>query len=99
MAVDLFGLPADYESIGRIAQQHGLKVIDDAAQSFGATYRNRKVGMLGDVTATSFFPAKPLGCYGDGGAVFTDDDDSRRWSSACAITAPARTATTTCASA
>ena len=75
MAVDLFGLPADYEAIVRIAQQHGLKVIDDAAQSFGATYRNRKIGMLGDVTATSFFPAKPLGCYGDGGAVFTDDDD------------------------
>ena len=75
MAVDLFGLPADYEAIGRIAQQHGLKVIDDAAQSFGATYHNRKIGMLGDVTATSFFPAKPLGCYGDGGAVFTDDDD------------------------
>jgi dTDP-4-amino-4,6-dideoxygalactose transaminase len=75
MVVDLFGLPADYEAIGRIAQAHGLKVIDDAAQSFGATYRNRKVGMLGDVTATSFFPAKPLGCYGDGGAVFTDDDD------------------------
>jgi dTDP-4-amino-4,6-dideoxygalactose transaminase len=75
MVVDLFGLPADYETIGRIAQQHGLKVIDDAAQSFGATYHNRKIGMLGDVTATSFFPAKPLGCYGDGGAVFTDDDD------------------------
>jgi dTDP-4-amino-4,6-dideoxygalactose transaminase len=75
MVVDLFGLPADFEAIGGIAQAHGLKVIDDAAQSFGATYRNRKVGMLGDVTATSFFPAKPLGCYGDGGAVFTDDDD------------------------
>jgi dTDP-4-amino-4,6-dideoxygalactose transaminase len=75
MAVDLFGLPADYAAIGRIAQQHGLKVIDDAAQSFGATYHNRKIGMLGDVTATSFFPAKPLGCYGDGGAVFTDDDE------------------------
>jgi UDP-2-acetamido-2-deoxy-ribo-hexuluronate aminotransferase len=75
MAVDLFGLPADYEAISRIAQQHGLKVIDDAAQSFGATYHNRKIGMMGDVTATSFFPAKPLGCYGDGGAVFTDDDD------------------------
>ena len=58
-----------------MAQKHGLKVIDDAAQSFGATYRNRKVGMLGDVTATSFFPSKPLSCYGDGGAVFTDDDD------------------------
>jgi dTDP-4-amino-4,6-dideoxygalactose transaminase len=75
MAVDLFGLPADYEAIGKIALEHGLKVIDDAAQSFGATCRNRKIGMMGDVTATSFFPAKPLGCYGDGGAVFTDDDD------------------------
>jgi dTDP-4-amino-4,6-dideoxygalactose transaminase len=75
MAVDLFGLPADYDAIGRIAQKHDLKLIDDAAQSFGATYHNRKVGMLGDITATSFFPAKPLGCYGDGGAVFTDDDD------------------------
>ena len=75
IAVDLFGLPADYDAIVRIAQAHDLKVIDDAAQSFGATYRNRKIGMLGDVTATSFFPAKPLGCYGDGGAVFTDDDD------------------------
>ena len=75
MVVDLFGLPADYDAIGRIAQKHDLKVIDDAAQSFGATCRNRKVGMLGDITATSFFPAKPLGCYGDGGAVFTDDDD------------------------
>ena len=75
MTVDLFGLPADYDAIVRIAQKHDLKVIDDAAQSFGATYRNRKVGMLGDITATSFFPAKPLGCYGDGGAVFTDDDN------------------------
>jgi dTDP-4-amino-4,6-dideoxygalactose transaminase len=75
MAVDLFGVPADYDTLGRIAAAHDLKLIDDAAQSFGATYRNRKVGMLGDVTATSFFPAKPLGCYGDGGAVFTDDDD------------------------
>ncbi len=75
MAVDLFGLPADYDAIGRSAAAHGLKIIDDAAQSFGATSHNRKVGMLGDVTATSFFPAKPLGCYGDGGAVFTDDDD------------------------
>ena len=74
MAVDLFGLPADYDAIGRVAAKHSLFVIDDAAQSFGARYQNRKVGMLGDVSATSFFPAKPLGCYGDGGAVFTDDD-------------------------
>jgi dTDP-4-amino-4,6-dideoxygalactose transaminase len=75
MAVDIFGLPADYEAIEKIAQKHNLKVIDDAAQSFGGTYHNRKVGMLGDVTATSFFPAKPLGCYGDGGAVYTDSDE------------------------
>src|SRR6202046_3730400 len=72
--VDLFGLPADHDAIGAIAAAHGIKVLDDAAQAFGATYRGRKLGTLGDATATSFFPAKPLGCYGDGGAVFTDDD-------------------------
>ncbi|MCZ7658461.1 MAG: DegT/DnrJ/EryC1/StrS family aminotransferase [Xanthobacteraceae bacterium] len=74
MPVDLFGLPADYDAIGAIAARHGLTVIADAAQSFGATFRDRKVGTLAPVTTTSFFPAKPLGCYGDGGAVFTDDD-------------------------
>ena len=72
--VDLFGLPADHDAIAAIAAAHGVKVLDDAAQAFGATYRGRKLGTLGDATATSFFPAKPLGCYGDGGAVFTDDD-------------------------
>ena len=72
--VDLFGLPADHDAIAEIAAAHGVKVLDDAAQAFGATYRGRKLGTLGDATATSFFPAKPLGCYGDGGAVFTDDD-------------------------
>jgi dTDP-4-amino-4,6-dideoxygalactose transaminase len=72
--VDLFGLPADHDAIAAIAEQHGLLVLDDAAQSFGALYRGRKLGKLGTATATSFFPAKPLGCYGDGGAVFTDDD-------------------------
>jgi dTDP-4-amino-4,6-dideoxygalactose transaminase len=72
--VDLFGLPADYDAITAIAAEHGLLVLDDAAQSFGATYRGRKLGALATATATSFFPAKPLGCYGDGGAVFTDDD-------------------------
>src|SRR5246127_3558067 len=72
--VDLFGLPADHDAIAAIATAHGIKVLDDAAQAFGATYRGRKLGTLGDATATSFFPAKPLGCYGDGGAVFTDDD-------------------------
>lgn len=75
MAVDLYGLAADYDAITAIAKKHGLWVIADAAQSFGASYKNRNVGCLADVTATSFFPAKPLGCYGDGGAVFTDDDD------------------------
>jgi dTDP-4-amino-4,6-dideoxygalactose transaminase len=72
--VDLFGLPADYEAIASVAAAEGLTVIADAAQSFGASYRGREVGTLAPVTATSFFPAKPLGCYGDGGAVFTDDD-------------------------
>jgi dTDP-4-amino-4,6-dideoxygalactose transaminase len=73
--VDLFGLPADHDAIASIAERHGLLVLDDAAQSFGALYRGRKLGKLAAATATSFFPAKPLGCYGDGGAVFTDDDE------------------------
>jgi dTDP-4-amino-4,6-dideoxygalactose transaminase len=72
--VDLFGLPADHDAIGAIAAKHGMLVLDDAAQAFGATYRGRKLGALATATATSFFPAKPLGCYGDGGAVFTDDE-------------------------
>jgi dTDP-4-amino-4,6-dideoxygalactose transaminase len=73
--VDLFGLPADHDAIAAIAVAHGLKVLDDAAQAFGATYKERKLGALAHATATSFFPAKPLGCYGDGGAVLTDDDE------------------------
>ena len=80
--VDLFGQPADHNAIAAIAEAHGLFILDDAAQSFGATYRNRKLGAVykggtpgATATATSFFPAKPLGCYGDGGAVFIDDDD------------------------
>jgi dTDP-4-amino-4,6-dideoxygalactose transaminase len=75
--VDLFGLPADFASINALAAAEQLFVLDDAAQGFGATVGNRKVGVLADATATSFFPAKPLGCYGDGGAVFTDNDDMR----------------------
>jgi dTDP-4-amino-4,6-dideoxygalactose transaminase len=75
IAVDLFGQPADYDAVETIAQQHGLWVMADAAQSFGASYRGRKVGSIGSIATTSFFPAKPLGCYGDGGAVFTDDDE------------------------
>jgi UDP-2-acetamido-2-deoxy-ribo-hexuluronate aminotransferase len=72
--VDLFGVPADYHSIGKIAAAEQLFVLADAAQSFGASYEDRRVGALAAATATSFFPSKPLGCYGDGGAVFTDDD-------------------------
>jgi dTDP-4-amino-4,6-dideoxygalactose transaminase len=73
--VDLFGQPADYDRITSIAEAEGLFVLDDAAQSFGATYKNRRIGALAPATATSFFPAKPLGCYGDGGAVLTDDEE------------------------
>jgi dTDP-4-amino-4,6-dideoxygalactose transaminase len=73
--VDLFGQSADHDGIGELARAEGLLVVDDAAQSFGATYRGRRLGTVADVTTTSFFPAKPLGCYGDGGAIFTDDDD------------------------
>lgn len=71
--VDLFGLPADYDALLPVAKEAGLFVLDDAAQGFGATYKGRKLGTVAPATATSFFPAKPLGCYGDGGAVLTDD--------------------------
>ncbi|MBX3486359.1 MAG: DegT/DnrJ/EryC1/StrS aminotransferase family protein [Candidatus Paracaedibacteraceae bacterium] len=73
--VDLFGQPADYDAIQAIADTHELWVMADGAQSFGAEYKDRKVGSIGDVATTSFFPAKPLGCYGDGGAIFTNDDE------------------------
>ncbi|VAX18861.1 DegT/DnrJ/EryC1/StrS aminotransferase, partial [hydrothermal vent metagenome] len=73
--VDLFGLPADYDNIKSVTEGHGLFVLEDAAQSFGAEYKGRKAGSLGRAAALSFFPAKPLGCYGDGGAVLTDDED------------------------
>jgi UDP-2-acetamido-2-deoxy-ribo-hexuluronate aminotransferase len=75
IGVDLFGQPADYDRIKTIARQYGLFVIEDAAQAFGATYQGRRCGALAEIGATSFFPAKPLGCYGDGGAVFTNDDE------------------------
>lgn len=71
--VDLFGQSADHDVIGAIAAEEGLFVLDDAAQGFGASYKGRRLGTLGLATATSFFPAKPLGCFGDGGAIFTDD--------------------------
>ncbi|WP_076858837.1 DegT/DnrJ/EryC1/StrS family aminotransferase [Bradyrhizobium mercantei] len=71
--VDLFGQSADHDAISAVAEAEGLFVLDDAAQGFGATYKNRKLGTFGLATGTSFFPAKPLGCFGDGGAIFTDD--------------------------
>ncbi|MDC0917530.1 DegT/DnrJ/EryC1/StrS family aminotransferase [Candidatus Marinimicrobia bacterium] len=75
MPVDLFGLPARYRMINDIAKKYNIKVIADSAQSFGASKNQQKVGTFGDITTTSFFPAKPLGCYGDGGALFTDSED------------------------
>ena len=71
--VDLFGLPADYPAIEKIAQKYGLVILEDAAQGFGGRIGARRACSFGDISATSFFPAKPLGCYGDGGAIFTDD--------------------------
>jgi dTDP-4-amino-4,6-dideoxygalactose transaminase len=71
--VDLFGQSADHDAIWAVAEAEGLFVLDDAAQAFGASYKGRRLGGLGLITATSFFPAKPLGCFGDGGAIFTDD--------------------------
>ena len=73
--VDLFGVPARYRLIKDIANKYNLKIVEDAAQSFGGSIGEKKVGTFGDVAATSFYPAKPLGCYGDGGAIFTNNDD------------------------
>lgn len=71
--VDLFGLPADYEAIYKVADKYGLKILEDGAQGFGGSIGDKKACSFGELSTTSFFPAKPLGCYGDGGAVFTDD--------------------------
>jgi len=73
--VDLFGLPAEYPTISIIARSEGMKIIGDSAQGFGGLINGQMTGNFGDITTTSFFPAKPLGCYGDGGALFTDDDN------------------------
>ena len=75
IAVDLFGLPANYPELERIAKKYDLKLIEDAAQGFGGSINGKRAGSFGDMATTSFFPAKPLGCYGDGGAVFTDNDE------------------------
>ncbi|KJY84287.1 aminotransferase DegT [Vibrio galatheae] len=75
VAVDLFGLPANYPELERIAKKYKLKLIEDAAQGFGGEIEGRRAGSFGDIATTSFFPAKPLGCYGDGGAIFTNNDE------------------------
>ena len=75
VAVDLFGLPADYRRIRSIADRHGLKILEDGAQGFGGSIDGQRACSFGDIATTSFFPAKPIGCYGDGGAVFTDNDE------------------------
>jgi dTDP-4-amino-4,6-dideoxygalactose transaminase len=75
IAVDLFGLPANYPEIEKIAKKYNLKLIEDAAQGFGGEINGKRAGSFGDIATTSFFPAKPLGCYGDGGAVFTNNDE------------------------
>ena len=75
VTVDLFGLPADYNKIKEIAQKYSLKILEDGAQGFGGEYFKKKACGFGDISTTSFFPAKPLGCYGDGGAIFTDNEE------------------------
>ena len=75
ISVDLFGYPSDFDLIKKISLDENIKLLIDGAQSFGGEYKNKRVGSMGDITTTSFFPAKPLGCYGDGGAIFTDDDE------------------------
>lgn len=75
--VDLFGLPADYDAIEPIARENSMWIVADSAQGFGSTYKGRRGGSIGDIATTSFFPAKPLGCYGDGGAVFTSEEELR----------------------
>lgn len=75
IAVDLFGLPANYPAIRRIADNHGLLILEDGAQGFGGSLNGKRSCSFGDISTTSFFPAKPLGCYGDGGACFTDNDE------------------------
>ena len=75
VAVDILGNPCDFDAIIPICEKYGLILIEDAAQSFGASYKGKKCGAFGQIATTSFFPAKPLGCYGDGGAIFLDDDE------------------------
>jgi dTDP-4-amino-4,6-dideoxygalactose transaminase len=85
IAVDIFGQPADYEAINKIAKENNMKVLGDAAQSFGAELDGKKAGSFADLTATSFYPTKPLGCYGDGGAVFCNTEEEYEILQSCRI--------------
>ena len=85
MPVDLFGLPADYEAIEKVAKKYNLKVLEDGAQGFGGEYKGKRACSFGDGAATSFFPAKPLGCYGDGGAIFTNCDETAAYLRSIAV--------------
>ncbi len=78
VAVDLFGLPADFNKVRAIVDKYGIKILEDGAQGFGGEIDGKRACSFGDISTTSFFPAKPLGCYGDGGAVFTDDDEAAK---------------------
>ena len=85
IAVDIFGNPADYDEIMRIAHANGMKVLSDAAQSYGSVYKGKRAGSIADMTATSFYPTKPLACYGDGGACFTNDESEDALIKSCRV--------------
>lgn len=85
VAVDIFGSPCDYDKIMKIAHDNGMKVLEDAAQAYGSTYNGKKAGSVADMVATSFYPTKPLGCYGDGGATFTNSDEEFELLKSCRV--------------
>ena len=85
IAVDIFGSPCDYDKIMKIAHDNGMKVLEDAAQSYGSSYNGKKAGSVADMVATSFYPTKPLGCYGDGGATFTNSDEENELLKSCRV--------------
>ncbi|MBR5599182.1 MAG: DegT/DnrJ/EryC1/StrS family aminotransferase [Alphaproteobacteria bacterium] len=85
IAVDIFGSPCDYDKIMKIAHDNGMKVLQDAAQSYGSSYNGKKAGSVADMVATSFYPTKPLGCYGDGGATFTNSEEEFELLKSCRV--------------
>jgi dTDP-4-amino-4,6-dideoxygalactose transaminase len=85
ITVDIFGSPCDYDKIMKIAHDNGMKVLEDAAQSYGSSYNGKKAGSVADMVATSFYPTKPLGCYGDGGATFTNSEEENELLKSCRV--------------